>query len=205
MDTDSPAAESSPAAEEAGRPPPIVLTSATNLIQLQKQLKGVAKQAFEVRNTKNGTRIITKDVVDFQAVKLHFESNHLSFYSFPKSDKPIKAVIRHLPNNTPAEDIAEGLGDIGFDVVSMRQMSTSRRSPEGTPVTLPLFLVTLPRTIKSQEIFKLFSLCHIAIKVDAYKSPKPPHPLLQLPEFWPRLGQLQTTSPLLVVWGRPPA
>jgi hypothetical protein len=56
MDTDSPAAESSPAAEEAvpakaGRPPPIVLTSAMNLIQLQKQLKGVAKQAFEFRNT----------------------------------------------------------------------------------------------------------------------------------------------------------
>jgi hypothetical protein len=116
MDTDSPAAESSPATEEAvptkaGRPPPIVLTSATNLIQLQKQLKGVAKQVLEFRNTKNGTCIITKDLVDFEAVKLHFQSNHLSFYSFyPKSEKPIKAVIRHLPNNTPAGDIAEGLG-----------------------------------------------------------------------------------------------
>jgi hypothetical protein len=83
----------------------------------------VAKQVFEFRNTKNGTRVITKDMVDFEAVKLHFESNHLSFYSFfPKSEKPIKAVIRHLPNNAPAEDIAEGLGDIGFDAVSVRQM-----------------------------------------------------------------------------------
>jgi hypothetical protein len=96
MDTDSPAAESSPAAEEAvpakgGRPPPIVLTSATNLMQLQKQLKRVAKQVFEFRNTKNGTRVITKDLVDFEAVKLHFQSNHLSFYSFfPKSEKHIK-------------------------------------------------------------------------------------------------------------------
>jgi hypothetical protein len=50
--------------------------------------------------------VITKDIVDFQAVKLHFESNNLSFYSFfPKSDKAIKAVLRHLSNNTPAEDI----------------------------------------------------------------------------------------------------
>jgi hypothetical protein len=48
MDTDAPGTESI-AAEEAvsgklGRLPPVVLTSATNLIQLQKQLKGMAKQ-----------------------------------------------------------------------------------------------------------------------------------------------------------------
>jgi hypothetical protein len=176
METDSPATESSPTAEEAvptksARPPPIILTSATNLIQLQKKLKGVAKQSFEFRNTKNGTRVITKDMVDFQAVKSHFDSCSLSYYSFfPKADKPIKAVIRHIPINTPAEDIAEGLGDSGFDVVSVRQLTTTRRSEERTPVNLPLFLVTLPRTPKSQEIFKLSSLCHIAIKVEAYRS-----------------------------------
>jgi hypothetical protein len=129
--------------------------------------------------------------VDFEAVKLHFQSNHLSFYSFfPKSEKPIKAVIRHLPNNTPAEDIAEGLGDIGFDVVSVRQMSTSRRSPEGTPVTLPLFLVTLPRTVKSQEIFKLSSLLPHHDQGRGLQIPKPSHPVLQLPKIWPRLGEL---------------
>jgi hypothetical protein len=116
MDTDPPAAEPSSAAQETvpgktGRPPAIILTSVTNLMQLQKQLEGVAKQAFEFRNTKTGTRVITKDMIDFQAVKLHFESNNLSFRAFPKSDKRIKAVIRDLPNNTPAEDIAEGLGN----------------------------------------------------------------------------------------------
>jgi hypothetical protein len=34
--------------------------------------------------------------------------------------------------------------------------------------------------------------------------PKRPYAVLQLPEVWSRLGQLQTTSPLLVVWGKPP-
>jgi hypothetical protein len=59
MDTDSPVTQSSAAEEavpeKACRPPPILLTSATNVIQLQKQLKGVAKQIFEFRSTKNGT------------------------------------------------------------------------------------------------------------------------------------------------------
>jgi hypothetical protein len=37
-------------------------------------------------------------------VKSHFDSKNLSYFTFsPKSEKPIKAVIRHLPYTTPAE------------------------------------------------------------------------------------------------------
>jgi hypothetical protein len=44
--------------------------------------------------------------VEYLAVKAHFDSNNLSYFTFyPESMKPIKAVIRHLPPNTPAEDI----------------------------------------------------------------------------------------------------
>jgi hypothetical protein len=56
MDTDAPDKESTTTEkvvpEKSGRPPPSVLTSATNLIQLQKQLKGVAKHTFVFRSTK---------------------------------------------------------------------------------------------------------------------------------------------------------
>jgi hypothetical protein len=40
---------------QAGRPPHIFLTSATNLLQLQKSIKGIVKGSFEFRNTKNGS------------------------------------------------------------------------------------------------------------------------------------------------------
>jgi hypothetical protein len=80
-------------------------------------------------------------------------------------------VIRHLPNNTPAEDIDEGLVDLGFDVISIKRMSTAHRSPDGsTPITLPLFLVTLPRTIESLDLFKFSSLWNISIEVEAYRT-----------------------------------
>jgi hypothetical protein len=83
MDTDAPA---QPNAEEAAasapvksnRPPPIVLTTAANLIQLQKKLKGVDRRPFEFRNTKNGTRVVNKDMVDYLAVKAYFKQNSLS-------------------------------------------------------------------------------------------------------------------------------
>jgi hypothetical protein len=83
----------------------------------------------------------------------------------------MKTVI-HLPYNTPAEEIYEGMMDLVFDVISIKEMSASRRSlVEGKSMTtnLALFLVTLPRTPKSQEIFKLASFCHISIRVEAYK------------------------------------
>jgi hypothetical protein len=50
---------------QRGRPPPIMLTSATNLIQLQKKLKGLVKGNFEFRNTRTGTRVVTKEMADF--------------------------------------------------------------------------------------------------------------------------------------------
>jgi hypothetical protein len=157
---------------QSGRPPRIILTSVVNLKHLQKQLKGVINDSFEFRKTRNGTRVVTRILADFHSVKSFFDSQYFSYFTFsPKSDKPIKAVIRHLPLNTLAEEISDGLVDLGFDVVSVKQMTTTRRSsPEDPKITnLPLFLVTLPKTAKSHKNFRIPSLCHIAVKMEAYR------------------------------------
>jgi hypothetical protein len=151
---------------QKSRPPPIMLTSATNLTQLQKKLKGFVKGNFEFRNTRTGTRVVTTERADFSAIQHYLTSQNLHYFTFfPKSLKPIKAVIRHLPGNTPAEEIYEGLVELGFDVVSVKQMSTARRSQDLTSRNLPLFLITLPRSEKSLGILKLTSLYYIKIKV----------------------------------------
>jgi hypothetical protein len=96
--------------------------------------------------------------VDFQSVKSHFDGQRLSYFTFfPKSEKPIKAVICHLPLNTPAEDIYDGLVNLGFDVVSVKQMTTTRpSSPEKSKITnLPFFFVTLSRRQNPRN----FSVC----------------------------------------------
>jgi hypothetical protein len=100
MDTDAvPHEEAVPG--KTGRPPPIVLTSATNLIHLRKLLKVVLKDKFEFRSTRNGTRIITKTMADFSAFKSYLEKNNLACFTFyPKSLTPL---------NTPAEDISDEL------------------------------------------------------------------------------------------------
>jgi hypothetical protein len=54
-----PDAEQQPSTSKTGRPPPIVLTSTTNLTQLQRQVKNIVTGSFEFRNTRSGTRIVT--------------------------------------------------------------------------------------------------------------------------------------------------
>jgi hypothetical protein len=43
-------------------------------------------------------------------MKSYLEENNFHYFTFsPKSEKPTKAVIRHLPPDMPAEDISSGL------------------------------------------------------------------------------------------------
>jgi hypothetical protein len=45
-------------------------------------------------------------MADFSAIRSHFESNNLHYFVFyPKSQKPVKAVIQHLPISALVEDI----------------------------------------------------------------------------------------------------
>jgi hypothetical protein len=109
-------------------------------------------------------------MVDYSAMKSCPEKNNLQNFTIsPNSKEPIKAVIRHLPPDTPAEYISNNPEDLGFYVINARQLTTNRRAPYGhTHVeTLLLFLVTLTRNVKSQEIFKLNSLNHIIIEVES--------------------------------------
>jgi hypothetical protein len=158
---------------EKGRPPPpIVLTSEVNLLSLKKDLKAAVNEEF-FRNTASGTRITTKSMADYKTTQNILSQKGLPFFTFyTKGDKLVKAVIRHFPNNTWSEDIRVALQELGYEVISVKQMTAKRLSPEGevTLVSLPLFLVTLVRNKQSLIIFKISRLCNKIVKVEAYKS-----------------------------------
>jgi hypothetical protein len=160
---------------ENGRPPSTVLTSEVNLLSLQKDLKAAVAEFF--RNTASGNRITTKSMADYKTIQNLLSQKGLPFFTlYTKGDKAVKAVISHLPNNTSSEDITVALQELGYEVISDKQMTAKRSSPEGEVnlVSLPLFLITLVRNQKSLDIFKISSLCNIIVKVEAYKSKSGP-------------------------------
>jgi hypothetical protein len=114
MDTDTSDTKALPREEavagKTGRPLPIMITSSTNPIQFEKQQKGVVKGNFEFRSTRKGTTIILKTMEDFSTIKSYLENNNLAYFTFyPKFLKPINTATHHLPLNTPAEDMSDGL------------------------------------------------------------------------------------------------
>jgi hypothetical protein len=126
------------------------MTTTTNLIQLQSDLKYRVKGQYEFRNSRNRTHIITKEVADYSAMKSYTEKNNPHYFNFsPNSENFIKAVIRHLSPDIPAEDISNSLGDIGFDVFKVRRLTATRRAPhrQAYMETLTLFQVTLIRNL----------------------------------------------------------
>jgi hypothetical protein len=127
--------------------PPIVLTASTNLMQLQKEIKGLVKGNIQFRSARNGTRVVTPDMADYYSIGTYFDKNQLSYFTFHlKGNKPIKVLIQYLPTATPAEDISDGLQDVGFSVLSVKQMTTLRSSDGNSRQdNLPLFLLTLAR------------------------------------------------------------
>jgi hypothetical protein len=68
---------------------------------------------------------------------------------------------------------------LGYEVISVKQMTTKCPSLEGVVslVSLLFFLITLVKKQKSLDIFKISSLCNIIGKVEAYKSKKWPDPV----------------------------
>jgi hypothetical protein len=90
----------------------------------------------------------------YSPTKFYLEKNNLQHFTFSTNpEMPIKAVISHFPPHTTAENISNNLEDLGFNVITVRQMMANRLARNGqTHVEpLPLFLVTLTRNIKSQR------------------------------------------------------
>jgi hypothetical protein len=95
------------------------------------------KGHFDFRVTRNGIRIVTKDVADFSTNRSHFESSNLPYFTVsPKLQKHITAVILDLQFTTPAEGISDGLVDLRFDVFMVKQMSATYSKPSPLPHTL---------------------------------------------------------------------
>jgi hypothetical protein len=73
----------------------------------------------------------------------------------------MKAVIQYLLLDTPADDFSGGLVDLGYDVISVKEMTTARRSPEVITTTYLHLLFIL---FKKKHLKKSSNrFCHISI------------------------------------------
>jgi hypothetical protein len=77
------------APRKPGSPPPIVITFTTKLIRLQSKVKDHVKGEYKFRNTRYGTRIITKETADYSATQSHLEKNNVHYFTFSEIPKSL--------------------------------------------------------------------------------------------------------------------
>jgi hypothetical protein len=70
-------------------------------------------------------------MVDCNAIQQFLTEINLHFFTFNKNaDKPVTAVIKHFPGNTSAEHFTVALLDTDYVIISVKQMTTKRPTPE---------------------------------------------------------------------------
>jgi hypothetical protein len=58
----------------------------------------------------------------YSDMKFQLKEINIHYFAFTQnSEKPIKAVIRHLLPDTPSEIISSSLDNLGFNVINIRQ------------------------------------------------------------------------------------
>lgn len=91
-------------------------------------------------------------------------------YSLP-ADRPIKVIIKKLPNTTRPEAIREELLDRGFSVESVIQF---KKRKEGELVNIPTYLVSLARNEMSKNIYNITRLQRMVVRIEEYRGRNTP-------------------------------
>ncbi|GFS62897.1 nucleic-acid-binding protein from transposon X-element [Trichonephila clavipes] len=144
-------------------PPPLMLKTDENYrvqvdtikkIYPHLRLKTTGEYIKLYSNTTEQNRIVRQTLI---------ELGYRFYVITPKNERSIKVVIKGFPKKANPEEIKKDLEKEGFEPERVTQLVGRR-----TKQLLPIFQVTLPRTIENLKIFDLKTLAHLNITVDGY-------------------------------------
>ncbi|GFW54057.1 nucleic-acid-binding protein from transposon X-element [Trichonephila clavipes] len=145
-------------------PHPIMLKIKNNF---REQIKCISEKFPNLRNriVNDVVKMFSTDHEEYRKLKHFLETDKdFEFYILKRQkDKPIKAVIKGLPNSALITDITNDLKLIGFNIDSCTQLISKR-----TKKSLPYFLITLPRSDLNSKIFDIKKLGYLQVKVEGY-------------------------------------
>ncbi|GFX71565.1 PRE_C2HC domain-containing protein [Trichonephila clavipes] len=144
-------------------PPPVMLKCTGDYIVLVKTLMQVMP-TLRTCLTCDFLKLYTNNFDQYRELIHILENLKYQFYVIkPKTERPFKIFIKELPRNTNVEDIKEDLLEQGFVTEKVIQLIGRK-----TKQPLPVFLITLPRSMENLNIFDLKALEHLSNTVDGY-------------------------------------
>ncbi|GFU07897.1 PRE_C2HC domain-containing protein [Trichonephila clavipes] len=131
------------------------------------QLKLIYQNFTGITNKTSGefVKLFTKDDDEHHNLRRFLQGNKdFEFFSVkPKTNKPIKVVIKGLPIFPRIQDIQSDLEEDGFTIEKVSQLiSKKHKGP------LPFFQITLPRNANNLKIFDIKTLGYMQIRREGF-------------------------------------
>ncbi|GFW95165.1 nucleic-acid-binding protein from transposon X-element [Trichonephila clavipes] len=132
--------------------------------KLKKQLTWCDSNIEEITGSQNAIPVVTPKPPSATGPTPSGNQNPVSTRTPPVMLRITETVVlKGLPRNFKVEEIQADLEELGFTPEKVNQL-IGRRSKQ----PIPVFLVTLPRSIENLKIFHLKTLSYLSIRVEGY-------------------------------------
>lgn len=146
------------------RVPPIVLRDKTKWNALRTEIARRGIQTVKSINNNHGIRILPRTKNDYRLLVDAVTQLKYEFHSYQLTeDKPLKVVLRGIPETIKPEEIQQDLHDQGFNILQCSRMTVGDTANRRDT---PLIFISLPRTEASAEIYKIQHVCGLCITVE---------------------------------------
>ena len=156
------------------RMPPIVVKKLPdgNIFEHNRKLQTLLGQPMKISYSVDGIKYHTSNRADYDKLYSVFQSESIPFYSHePRATKLLHIVLKGLPVNVEALNLKQELEQLQFTIEHVRQITVADTTTDGIlfrrPV--PIWVITLPNTEHSRNIFNLRDINHHTIKIESYK------------------------------------
>ncbi|GJQ86964.1 hypothetical protein Trydic_g20270, partial [Trypoxylus dichotomus] len=162
-----PATAAIPKAKE-GRVPPVVLREKARWTTLNSEILRRGIRTTKVVNTNVGIRIQPTTADDYRQLVQAVTALNMQFHSYQLTeDKPLKIVLRGVPEDITEEEISRDLARQGIQTLECKRMLVGQaRRP------IPLVFVQLTKSDEAKGIFKITHVCGINISVESKQAKK---------------------------------
>ncbi|GFU35978.1 uncharacterized protein TNCV_4190941 [Trichonephila clavipes] len=116
-------------------------------------------------HAKGYIKIEAQNEKDHEEITKFLKDKNLEFYTIePPLSRPLKLVIKGLPDDIDPEDIKKDLISKGIKIVKTTQL---KRFISKTP--LPIYMIEIERDENVNDIFQVRSCLYMQIKIDPFK------------------------------------
>lgn len=148
--------------------PPVVIDDTNHGNAIVNEITKIISKPPQVKITKANFKIQTESVDDFKKINEYLQENKIPAHSYELQDeKQLKIVIRGLPIDMEISEIWSFLKSIGLNPIHI-----SRLKHRSEKRHMPLVLVRLPRTPKSQEVFQITSISFYKVQIELLRRKK---------------------------------